>query len=124
VALICFFALLTRFEPSVLRASAMAVVACTAFGLGRPASRGRILCLAVTAVLLLDPFLVRSVGFLLSVGACAGIVSLARPVADRIPDPAGWRSWWASRSLRRSGSPPSWYRCSAACRWRRCRRTS
>ena len=87
VALISFFALLTRFEPSVLRASAMAVVACTAFGLGRPASRGRILCLAVTAVLLLDPFLVRSVGFLLSVGACAGIVVLARPIADRVPGP-------------------------------------
>lgn len=87
VALICFFALLTRFEPSVLRASAMAAVACTAFGLGRPASRCRILSLAVTAVLLLDPFLVRSVGFLLSVGASTGIVLLARPVADRIPGP-------------------------------------
>ncbi len=87
VALISFFALLTRFEPSVLRASAMAVVACTAFGLGRPAERGRILCLAVTAVLLLDPFLVRSVGFLLSVGASTGIILLARPVADRVPGP-------------------------------------
>ena len=87
VALIAFFALLTRFEPSVLRASAMAVVACTAFGLGRPASRVRILALAVTAVLLLDPFLVRSVGFLLSVGAATGIILLARPFAARLPGP-------------------------------------
>lgn len=87
LALIAFFALLTRFEPSVLRASAMAVVACTAFGLGRPASRLRILALAVTGVLLLDPFLVRSVGFLLSVGAATGIILLARPFAARLPGP-------------------------------------
>ena len=91
VALIAFFALLTRFEPSVLRASAMAVVACTAFGLGRPASRLRILALAVTGVLLLDPFLVRSVGFLLSVGAATGIILLAGPLAARLPGPR----WWA-----------------------------
>nr|MDQ3385380.1 ComEC/Rec2 family competence protein [Actinomycetota bacterium] len=87
IALIAFFALLTRFEPSVLRASAMAVVACTAFGLGRPVSRLRILALAVTGVLLLDPFLVRSVGFLLSVGASTGIILLARPLAARLPGP-------------------------------------
>ena len=87
VALIAFFALLTRFEPSVLRASAMAVVACTAFGLGRPASRLRILALAVTGVLLLDPFLVRSVGFLLSAGAATGIILLGRPFAARLPGP-------------------------------------
>jgi len=87
LGLIAAFALLTRFEPSVLRASAMAAVACTASTVGRPASRVRILSLAVTAVLLLDPFLVRSVGFLLSVGASAGIVLLARPLAGRIPGP-------------------------------------
>ena len=87
VALIGFFALLTRFEPSVLRASAMAAIACTAVGLGRPASTARVLALAVTAVLLLDPLLVGSLGFLLSVGASAGIVLLARPLADRLPGP-------------------------------------
>jgi competence protein ComEC len=87
VALIGFFALLTRFEPSVLRASAMAAIACTAGGLGRPASTVRVLALAVTAVLLLDPLLVGSLGFLLSVGASAGIVLLARPLADRLPGP-------------------------------------
>ncbi|HSH62004.1 MAG TPA: ComEC/Rec2 family competence protein, partial [Acidimicrobiales bacterium] len=39
LAVIGFFALLTRFEPSVLRASAMAAIAVTATGMGRPASR-------------------------------------------------------------------------------------
>ena len=87
VALIGFFALLTRFEPSVLRASAMAAIACTAGGLGRAASTVRVLALAVTTVLLLDPLLVGSLGFLLSVGASAGIVVLARPIADRLPGP-------------------------------------
>ena len=54
------------------------------------------LAIAVTAVLLIDPLLVGSVGFLLSVGACTGIVLLARPLAQRLPGPrplaeAGWR---------------------------------
>lgn len=87
LALIGFFALLTRFEPSVLRASAMAAVACTAHGVGRPAPRIRTLALAATAVLLLDPFLVRSIGFLLSAGASLGIILLARPIAVRLPGP-------------------------------------
>lgn len=87
VALIAFFALVTRFEPSVLRASAMAAVACTAAGLGRPASRRRVLALAVTAVVLVDPFVVRSLAFQLSVAASAGIITLAGPLAARLPGP-------------------------------------
>ncbi len=87
LAFIGFFALVTRFEPSVLRASAMAAIACTASGLGRPAPRARILALAVTAVLLVDPLLVRSLSFLLSVGASAGIIVLARPFAARVRGP-------------------------------------
>ena len=38
VGLVAWFALLTRFEPSVLRASAMAALAATAVVLARPAS--------------------------------------------------------------------------------------
>lgn len=87
LALIAFFGMLTRWEPSVLRASAMAALACTATGLGRPASRRRLLALAVAAVVLVDPLLVHSVGFQLSVGACAGILLLAGPIARRLPGP-------------------------------------
>lgn len=82
-----FFALLTRFEPSVLRASAMAAVACTAVGLGRPTSRLRVLALAVAAIVLVDPLLVGSVGFQLSVGASAAIIVVAGPLAERLPGP-------------------------------------
>src|SRR4051794_37776574 len=64
------FGVLTRWEPSVLRAIAMATVTMTAMAIGRPASSGRVVAIAVTAVLLIDPLLVGSVGFLLSVGAC------------------------------------------------------
>jgi competence protein ComEC len=87
LALIAFFALVTRFEPSVLRASAMAAIACSATGLGRPASRHRILALAVAAVVLVDPFIVRSVAFQLSVGASTGIITLAGAIGRLLPGP-------------------------------------
>ncbi|MGI8758621.1 MAG: ComEC/Rec2 family competence protein, partial [Acidimicrobiales bacterium] len=87
LAVIAFFGMLTRWEPSVLRASAMAALACTATGLGRPASRRRLLALAVAAVVLVDPLLVHSVGFQLSVGACVGILALAGRIARHLPGP-------------------------------------
>jgi competence protein ComEC len=55
--------------------------------MGRPVSGLRLLALAVTALLVIDPVLVRSVGFLLSVGACAGIALWAAPLAARLPGP-------------------------------------
>ncbi len=87
LGVIAFFGLVTRWEPSVLRASAMAALAVTATGLGRPASRRRVLALAVAGVVLVDPLLVRSVGFQLSVGASAGILALAAPLARGLPGP-------------------------------------
>lgn len=87
LGLIAFFGLLTRWEPSVLRAAAMAALACTAGTLGRPASRLRLLALAVTLVVLIDPLLVHSVGFQLSAGATAGIALFARPLNRRLPEP-------------------------------------
>jgi competence protein ComEC len=87
LAVLAFFALLTRFEPSVLRATAMAAVVCTADTVGRPASRVRVLALAVTGLLLVDPFLAGALGFQLSVGATLGIALLARPLAERLPGP-------------------------------------
>ncbi len=87
LAVLGFFALLTRFEPSVLRATAMAGVAAgAAFG-GREVSRPRVLALAATGLLLVDPVLVHSVGFVLSVAATAGIVTLAGRLRRRLPGP-------------------------------------
>ncbi|HUQ62301.1 MAG TPA: ComEC/Rec2 family competence protein [Acidimicrobiales bacterium] len=81
------FGVLTRWEPSVMRAEAMAALALVAATIGRPMSSIRLLALAVTAVLLIDPLLVGSVGFLLSVGACTGIALLSAPIAEALPGP-------------------------------------
>jgi competence protein ComEC len=89
VAVLVLFGTMTRWEPSVLRAIAMALIGLVAGYLGRPAAGTRVLVLAVTALLLVDPFLLHSVGFLLSCGASLGIAVLARPIAARLRGP-GW----------------------------------
>ena len=86
LCLLAAFGLLTRWEPSVLRAGAMATLACTTATIGRPTSRLRLLALAVAGVVLLDPLLVHAAGFQLSVGATAGIALLARPLGRRLPE--------------------------------------
>ena len=84
VGLIGWFVALTRFEPSIMRAGAMAALSATAFALGRERGPTRLLCLAVIALLLVDPLLVESVGFWLSVGATAGVTGVAPWMAARL----------------------------------------
>lgn len=91
LAVVLVFAAATRYEPSVVRASALAAASLTARFAGRAADPGRLLALAVIALVLVDPFLVHSVGFLLSCGASAGIVVLARPIEARLRGPAWFR---------------------------------
>jgi len=85
LGVLVLFGVMTRWEPSVLRAAAMAGVTMVAVTAGRPVSTLRVLALAVTGLLLVDPLLVGSVGFLLSCGACAGIALLAKPLSRRMP---------------------------------------
>lgn len=87
IACLGFFALLTRFEPSVLRATTMATIATLATVLGREASSIRVLALAIAALVVADPLLVGSVGFQMSVAASAGIVVLGPPLARVLPGP-------------------------------------
>ena len=84
LALILWFVSLTRFEPSIVRAGAMASLSATAFVLGRDRSPVRLLWLAVTGLLLVDPLLVGSVGFWLSVGATWGVAALGPRLAGRL----------------------------------------
>lgn len=70
---LCFGAM-TRWEPSVLRASVMVGVALVARHVGRPQLPPQVIGIAVAALLVADPFLIARVGFLLSVGACLGLV--------------------------------------------------
>lgn len=83
------FLVLTRFEPSVLRATFMAGVAAVADASGRPASGLRRVALAVTAVVLLDPLLIGRLGFQLSVAAATGLVVLGPRITALVPGP-GW----------------------------------
>jgi competence protein ComEC len=90
------FVLLARPEPSVVRAAAMGVVVVLGLVAG---ARGRgIAPLAVACVVLLlaDPWLCRSLGFVLSCLATAGIVLLARPWQARA---ARWMPRWAAMLL-------------------------
>jgi competence protein ComEC len=87
LAVLVVFGTMTRWEPSVLRACAMAACSMAALHLGRPTAGARVLALAVVALVLADPFLIHSIGFLLSCGASAGIALLAVPIATRLPGP-------------------------------------
>ena len=87
LAALAGFALLTRFEPSVLRATAMAAIGAFGAAVGRPSSGLRRLSLAVTGLLLVDPLLVASLGFRLSVAGAAGIIVAAAPIERCLPGP-------------------------------------
>ena len=82
-AVIAWFVVLTRVEPSVVRAGTMAGLGALAFALGRDRSVPRILAIAVTVLVLVDPLLVWSVGFWLSCGATAGVSVVAPRLAAR-----------------------------------------
>jgi competence protein ComEC len=87
LAVLVVFGTMTRWEPSVLRACAMAACSMAALYLGRPTAGVRVLALAVVALVLADPFLIHSIGFLLSCGASAGIAVLAVPITARLSGP-------------------------------------
>jgi competence protein ComEC len=78
------FVVLVTPQPSVLRAATMALIALACLATGRTAVGTPALSLAVIVLLLLDPWLARSPGFVLSVLATAGLLLLTRPIADRL----------------------------------------
>jgi competence protein ComEC len=84
LGLVAFFVVLTGAEPSVMRAGVMAGLALFGVLLGRPRSTGSILAGAIVVLLVLDPALVWSVGFQLSVAATASMVALATPISERL----------------------------------------
>jgi len=84
LGLIAWFVVVTRAEPSVVRAGVMAGLSATAFVLGRPRQPVRLLALAVIGLLLVDPLLAWSVGFWLSVGATFGVTAIGPWLAPRL----------------------------------------
>ena len=83
LAVIGWFVILTRGEPSVLRAAAMAGVVAVNFFRGRPVNGRVVLAVSVTGLLLVDPMLAYSIGFALSTGATAGLAWLSHPLSRR-----------------------------------------
>jgi competence protein ComEC len=101
VVTVAGFVVLARPDPSVLRAAAMGLVTvaglCVGGGGHAARSRGiRILCVAVVVLLLLDPGLARSPGFILSSSATAGIVVFAPSWRDRL---GTWLPGWLAESV-------------------------
>lgn len=91
IAAVCWFVLLVRAEPSVLRAALMAVLVLLAGLRGRGSHPLHVLAMAALLLLLADPFLSGQLGFALSVGATAGVLVLAPAVAARLPGPRAVR---------------------------------
>ncbi|WP_179873628.1 ComEC/Rec2 family competence protein [Microcella indica] len=91
------FVLLVTPEPSVVRAAVMAAVVLLALASGRPAQGLPVLAVAVFGILVLDPWIARSYGFVLSVLATAALLVLAGPLAERLRAvmPAGLALWVA-----------------------------
>jgi competence protein ComEC len=79
-----FFAAATRFEPSVLRASAMAALALGGRMAGIAMETWQLFSTAIIGLVVLDPALIRNIGFQLSVVATAGVI-----VGSRWPVPSG-----------------------------------
>lgn len=104
--LLAQFAVLTRGEPSVLRACVLATLAVGAHAIGRRASAPRLLAIAVIVLLLVDPLLVRSVGFQLSVAATAAIVFWAGRVAGLLRGPPWLRLALAATLVAQAGVLP------------------
>ncbi|WP_055585975.1 ComEC/Rec2 family competence protein [Peterkaempfera griseoplana] len=76
IALTAAFVVLCRPEPSVLRAAATGLIGLLALAAGRRSQALTALASAVLLLLLADPWLARDYGFLLSVLATAGLLTL------------------------------------------------
>ena len=87
LSVLLLFAAVTRFEPSVLRATAMAMLAVAGSASGRPLSTCRRIAVAVALLIMIDPLLVESLGFRLSVAATVGIALFASGIARRLKGP-------------------------------------
>ena len=78
------FVVLVHPQPSVVRAAVMGAVSVVGLVLGRPARAVPALSTAVVVLLVLDPWLARSYGFVLSVVATGAIALLAPAIAARL----------------------------------------
>ena len=84
MAVLAGFVVLVTPEPSVVRAAVMAAVAMLGVLLGRVGAGLSVLCLAVVALLVADPWIAAEIGFALSVAATGSLLLLSGPLTDGI----------------------------------------
>ena len=87
LALIGWFVVLTRAEPSVLRAATMASFGAFAFAKGRDLGGATALAFSVATLLFIDPMLLFSVGFWMSSLATLGLVFITPVIVRTVRGP-------------------------------------
>lgn len=87
IPVLIVFALVTRAEPSVLRAVTMASVALVAVATDRQVQGIRVLSLTVIGLVVIDPLIVHSMAFTLSVSATLGLIVLTQPISSWLRGP-------------------------------------
>jgi DNA polymerase III delta subunit len=91
VGVLVAFVVLVTPEPSIVRATVMAVLVLVHLAVARPIAGVPVVALAVTVLLVVDPWLARDLAFVLSVLATTGLVVLGGPLtallARLVPEP-------------------------------------
>lgn len=106
LAALVWFVILVRAEPSVLRATVMAVLVLAAGALGRGQESRHTLAAAALLLLLLDPQLGGQPGFALSVLATGGVLVIAPAIAERLRGPRAVRQLVAASAGAQLGVSP------------------
>ncbi len=91
LGVLALFGTVVRWDPSVMRAVAMAGLVAGARAVGASPRAWALLCAAVTALLIVDPLLAGSVSFLLSVAASAGLALITPVLVERLRGPRALR---------------------------------
>ncbi len=91
IALLAWFVVLTRAEPSVIRACGMAGVTAIAYMRGRSITALKSLLICCMVFLLIDPLLAWSVGWWLSVSATLGLALFSSPLSSLCKGPHWFR---------------------------------
>jgi len=84
MGILLWFVLLTRAEPSVLRAAVMAAIVVTNGAIGRRQNARAVISATVIVLLVIDPMLAWSVGFALSAGATCGLAWFSARLATLV----------------------------------------
>ncbi|NMB53689.1 MAG: ComEC family competence protein [Leptolinea sp.] len=81
--LLCAYAIMAGASPSVVRAAIMGVLAIIGLSIGRTRTAVNSLGLAAAGMVLVNPLILRDIGFQLSFAATAGILLIGAPLNDK-----------------------------------------